>query len=562
MATSLGSGHNSSDLVKDYVCGGCESRNIYERADYFCATCTKFFCRKCIDPHDQIYANHSQYGRGETNKWPLTKTMEDLLLKCDLHKDKKLKMFCQDLSQLSCTDCAFLNHRQCTNVALISESDKNLSLDMQQLSNKLQTIVDELNKFKIKQEASIQSVEVSCNQKLLEIQDLRKKLNAALDRLENTTLKELDEIRTTMLTSLKNDVDTCIKLKDDLKTLIKAVNGLCDKSKKEIEFIASRKCLDKIQESESYLKENHVKVQSLMIFQANADMEQCLSKQSSLGKIVDSMQSLKMKINRDQVLTVKRRLEYTVSIPSDTSQSYFNIGICSLPSGQVIVADYNNKKVKLFDQHYNVSSHCDVSGPLLDICQITSSEVAATCNKDVQFISMNNGKLLSGRKISLQHYAKGIAHHKGELYITSGTALYHYNMTGTLVKKLFEDAGDTFTVFYCAVNPAGDKIYVTNNQQHKLLTLATDGTLISTLEHPELQCPRGVHITPAGQVLVCGYTSNTVIQVDHEGKKKLATLASQRDGLSQPASVCYNTNTHQIIVGLNHNSKIIVMDLQ
>ncbi|XP_052235312.1 uncharacterized protein LOC127847442 isoform X2 [Dreissena polymorpha] len=562
MATSQGSGHNSSDLVKDYVCGGCESRNIYESADYFCATCTKFFCRKCIDPHDQIYANHSKYGRGETNKWPLTKTMEDLLLNCAVHKEEKLKMFCQDHSQLCCTDCFLLNHRQCTNVALISESAKNLSMDMRQLSNNLQTIVDELNKLKSKQEASIQSVEVSCNAKLQEIQDMRKKLNAALDVLENTTLKELDENRTTMQTSLKKDVENCSRLKDDLQKLSEAVNGLCDKSKKELEFIASRKCLDKIQESESYLKENRVNVQSSMIFKANTDIEQYLSKHSSLGRILDSMQSLTLKMNPDQVLTVKRRLEYTVSIPSDTSQSFSIFGICIMPSDQVIFTDYHNKKVKLLNQQYNVSSHCDVSGGPWDICQITSSEVAVTLNTDVQFISINNGNLVCGRKISLQHAVYGIAHHEGALYITSGTALYHYNMTGTLVKKLFEGARGSRTVFYCAVSPAGDKIYVTNTRQHKLLTLATDGTLISTFMDPELQNPRGVHVTPAGQVLVCGCISENVIQVDREGKKKLATLASQRDGLSSPGSVCYNTNTHQLIVGLYDNTKIFVMDLQ
>ncbi|XP_052244028.1 uncharacterized protein LOC127853509 [Dreissena polymorpha] len=439
MATSVDSGHSGSDLVKDYVCGGCESRQIYESADYFCATCTKFFCRKCIDPHDQIYANHSKYGRGETYKWPLTKTMEDLLLKCDVHKDKKLKMFCQDHSQLCCTDCAFLCHRQCTNVALIFESAKNLSMDMQQLSNKLQTIVDELNKFKITKEASMQSVEESCNEKLLEIQDLRKKINAALDALENTTFKELDEIRTTLLTSLKKDIDNGNKLKDDLQTLREAVNGLCDKSKKELEFIASRKCLDKIQESESYLKENHVNVQSSITFRANTDIWQYLFKQSSLGRIVDSMQSLKLKMNPDQVLTLMRTSEYTVSIPSDTCQNYFISGICSMPSGQVIVADFHNKKVKLLDQHYNVSSHCDVTGKPWEICPITSSEVAVVFNKDVQFISVNNGKLVNGRQFSLKHDVKGIAYHQGALYITSGTTLFQYSLTGSQIKKLYED---------------------------------------------------------------------------------------------------------------------------
>ncbi|KAH3869811.1 hypothetical protein DPMN_032982 [Dreissena polymorpha] len=79
---------------------------------------------------------------------------------------------------------------------------------------------------------------------------------------------------------------------------------------------------------------------------------------------------------------------------------------------------------------------------------------------------------------------------------------------------------------------------------------------------PELIHPFGVHVTPAGQVLVCACNSNNVIQVDQEGSKKLATLASQKYELIYPVSVCCNTSIQQIIVGLSNNNNIIVMELQ
>ncbi|KAH3718011.1 hypothetical protein DPMN_060808 [Dreissena polymorpha] len=177
-------------------------------------------------------------------------------------------------------------------------------------------------------------------------------------------------------------------------------------------------------------------------------------------------------------------------------------------------------------------------------------------------MSVSNGQLVNGRKLQLPHKAVGIAHHQGALYITSGTALYHYTLTGTLVKNLYEDrSGYGSTVYKCAVSPAGDKIYVTNYAQKKLITMATDGTLISTFTDPEPLVAEGVHATHAGQVLVCGSSSHTVIQVDHEGGKKLATLASQTDGLFYPLSVCYNNISDQIIVGVDADN-IIVMDLQ
>ncbi|KAH3794715.1 hypothetical protein DPMN_148253 [Dreissena polymorpha] len=335
-----------------------------------------------------------------------------------------------------------------------------MDLDMRQLSMNLQTILDELHKFKSTQEASIQFVEVSYSEKLQEIRDLRTKLNASLDALENATLNELDTIRTKLQTSLNKDVDNCNKLKDELKHLHKAVNALCDKRKTKFMVIASKKSENKILECETFLKENIVKSQSSIIFKANIDIEQYLCQQFSLGRIIDSMRSLALEINSNKVLTLKTKSEnivrsdtrqYRMRISSDTSFCRIS-GISSLPSGHVVVADQYNGKLKLLDKHYNVSSHCNLSAAPIDICQITSSEVAVIVkicesyetsaidpgNYGVQFISVSNGQLVNGRKFQLPHGAVGIAHHQGALYVTSGTALYHYTLDGSLMKSLYD----------------------------------------------------------------------------------------------------------------------------
>ncbi|KAH3749118.1 hypothetical protein DPMN_183609 [Dreissena polymorpha] len=112
-------------------------------------------------------------------------------------------------------------------------------------------------------------------------------------------------------------------------------------------------------------------------------------------------------------------------------------------------------------------------------------------------------------------------------------------------------------VYKCAVSHTWDKLYITNSSQHKLLTLARDGSVLATFTDPALQGPGGIHVTPAGQVLVCGYVSNTIIQVDDEGRKKLAILATKEDGVVFPQSVCYNRHTASILVGLNNNSILV-----
>ncbi|KAH3749329.1 hypothetical protein DPMN_183825 [Dreissena polymorpha] len=105
------------------------------------------------------------------------------------------------------------------------------------------------------------------------------------------------------------------------------------------------------------------------------------------------------------------------------------------------------------------------------------------------------------------------------------------------------------------MSPTGDKLYISNYSDDKLLTLARDGSVLATFTDPALQCPLGIHVTPAGQVLVSGWGSNTILQVDSEGKRKLATLATHEDGVESPRSVCYNRHTSSIIIlGCHKNS--------
>ncbi|KAH3742145.1 hypothetical protein DPMN_048880 [Dreissena polymorpha] len=119
-----------------------------------------------------------------------------------------------------------------------------------------------------------------------------------------------------------------------------------------------------------------------------------------------------------------------------------------------------------------------------------------------------------------------------------------------------------FAVEKCAVSPTGDRLYITNPSQHKLLTLARDGTLLATFRDPALGGQYGLHVTPAGQVLVCGGWSDTILQVDWEGKSKLATLATQEDGMWRPESVCYSSTTSSIIVGQWRDNNILVFRVE
>ncbi|XP_052260768.1 uncharacterized protein LOC127864914 [Dreissena polymorpha] len=348
-----------------------------------------------------------------------------------------------------------------------------------------------------------------------------------LNEFDNITAKVLNEMKDEVISikgSVTSSIHKCTSLHNDLSQFHEIVQKIGDH--KELCLIASIKC-------------KHIIQQALTL----------------LGK-------------SGKAFNVQRKSVHNVKIPSDSYECSIE-GICVLTDGQVLVADYFNKRVKLLNQQYQVVSHWDVNAQPVDICLITPSEVAVAVNDhdskihEVQFITVNQGKLVSGRKFQLQHECTFITHHQGDLFVTSGQELYKYSLNGKLICRLYQDRSGDYTVDKCAVSPTGDRLYIISHYpQNKLLTLARDGTLLATYSDPALRGPRGLHVTPAGQVLVCGFLSYTVLQVGWEGESKLANLATEEDGVRNPESVCYSSTTSSIIVGQGKEDTILVFRVE
>ena len=307
-----------------------------------------------------------------------------------------------------------------------------------------------MRKLQGNQEASLQYMQNSFDEQLQKIHETRRKINAALDTIEQKTLNEMKDTLTKLQASCKDDVDKCISLQDELKQLRDAIQDISDKSKLELSFIATWKCKDKIQHCETFLKKNSLQVRVSITFQPNSEIVQYLSKLSGLGKIDHSTQTLRVQENPNKVFTVQGKSVHNVKISSDSKECYIT-AICVLPEGPVLVADRRNNKIKLLDQQHQVVSHCSVTEFPSDMCQITPSEVAVTLeNDEVQFITVNNRKLVTGGRLQL-HACFGIACHQEDLYITDQTALYKYTLSGKQVGKMYEDKSGSYT----GKNPSG-----------------------------------------------------------------------------------------------------------
>ncbi|KAH3819432.1 hypothetical protein DPMN_121167, partial [Dreissena polymorpha] len=447
------------------------------------------------------------------------------------------------------------------------------------MNNKINSTLDKIARGTLKKTRKVEQI------KILRL------MRSTLDDVENTTINETKRTLLSLEASLVTGVETCIRHYPELKLLHELLLYSSDKDKKKLCFIVSRKCIDKIQQVESYLYENRDKLECAILKQTKQDTMEYLSKVSGLGRLVESMKAntdieqclsklagLARIVSRylSHVFTVQGKSEHNVHLSSDSDTCCIT-AMCILPSGQVLVADENNYKVKLLNEQYRVVDHLVyvtlmVHRYLKDMCMITPREVAVAVNgyktdswkildigtSVVQFITVTQSKLelVQGRNLQLQHDCTGIAHHQGELFICSGLVLYNFFLNGKMISKLYQDR----SLDRCAVSPTGDKLYIISRLEQKLVTLARDGTLLATLTYPEF--PEDVHVTPECQVLICGWPSNTILQIDSEGRSKLATLVTGRDRVHSPLSVYYSSITSSIIVGMWMNNNILVFRVE
>ncbi|XP_052260629.1 uncharacterized protein LOC127864792 [Dreissena polymorpha] len=427
----------NSYVVKYYCCTICEKeRSVEIDADFYCEKCLKYFCRTCINSHRQHgwwFYKKSPYGKDEIMKWPLSKKMETSLLACAIHKGEKLTNYCTDHNHLCCSKCVELNHRRCLQVTPLPLAATGKSTDFKNLSVSTENALSQLKYYETYQKDRMKSLKVSYKEHeslivdglrleimsfLLQCEtstvnrthehmqytviDMREKIKYLLADFEKSTIKEKKEELNLKQAPLKVVTNSCIRLHYELFHLHVAIPKVLDKP--ELSFIASTKCLENIQQSDIFIKENF----------------------------------------SNKVFTVNGKSVHNVKMPSDSFTCDI-LAVCALPNGQVLVADRFNVKVKLLNQLYRVVSHLDVKQKQLGMCLITPSEVAVAGHDEVQFITVSHSQLAKGRKLKLQYRCCGIAHHQGDLYICSPTALYKFTLSGKLVCRLFEDTSADYT---------------------------------------------------------------------------------------------------------------------
>ncbi|KAH3895082.1 hypothetical protein DPMN_019242, partial [Dreissena polymorpha] len=307
-----------SDRVFFFCCLSCmKNKNIEEYAVYYCEKCQQCFCRQCCElHHDYLFSEHVKYNRLNMRNWPVSKYLEAFILMCEIHTHKQLETFCKDHSQLCCSKCVSLSHRKCKIVTL--NSAKKQAAEVQELFEKLLINMRKLRKLQSCCESGIQDLKSSYQGQERMVHKMNDKIKSTMAKIVRRTLKKipkveqnknhelmhstlfhienitLNEAKITLSSledSLKTGVETCIRHHHELKALHELLLYSRDNNNENLCIIASRKCIDKIQQVESYLDENSVKLECSVLQQTIQGTEQYIVRLSGLGRLEESMKA-------------------------------------------------------------------------------------------------------------------------------------------------------------------------------------------------------------------------------------------------------------------------------
>ncbi|XP_053401011.1 uncharacterized protein LOC128557564 [Mercenaria mercenaria] len=422
-------------------------------------------------------------------------------------------MFCKNHDEVVCATCVAITHRDsCQNIHSIPDEVDNLYKQSASDQTKNQLLAAK-KKNKTKQvedkKKATQQIQNELKKQKLRAADsiinYRKELEAELKILETESLKDVD----VQYNSMERDLQSEIKeAEEDIEDLEQSASKL-------------RRSIEN-------------KAQEFALRQAPTAEATCKPKTTAYK--VKQQRNINTKVKEDK---------YTCRI----------LGSCFTEDGSLLLADNNNYKLK----RLNISTYTIIDQLDLETGPDTVAAVSLR-NNTIQFVSLGD-KMITTRKLKMDHYCYGLAFNDGELFISdSDKTVYIHDIRDKMLHKVITKKSGT-AIFsgnrHLNVSNYRDFVYGADSVKC-LIILNKQGNYLSTFTDPDLVQPWGVCTDKRGNILVCGYISSNIVQISEDSKTKIGMIKTDH----YPLSVSFNPHQNKLAVTHSNNNTVKVYELE
>ena len=563
----------ASDEAYDIVCGPCKTDNVKKEAKHYCEQCQEHLCDSCQDTHRKLKAtkNHSILSG---HHMP---TSSDVIQRpacsvyCNCNQNQEVEVYCEEHHDVICDSCATVKHRRCKTFSIQDKSRSYPTKKLDFIIDKTKTLrmkIEQLQQERDKDRTNITRMKDTCRK---EITTFRKELNDFLDHLERDIIQDLEKYEK----KWKQLIDDQIK---SLTTTLKMIDldyKLLEETKydnkAETMFASDIKISKSLSEYGAVLDDLQNNFErSDLCFQRNSKLVELQQAIDSLGSIKEKDSVSYKGTSTKVVLGMKAQSssQHNVQLDDDKENPCIT-ECCFMPSGDLVLCNRNNYKLKLLDRTFKVKDSLSLTDRPWSLSVIDNSNVIVTIpdTKQLQYVQLVP-HMKAGRVIKLDKMCWDVAVAGNEIYVSCHNnpgegEVRVLDLSGNLKRKLGLNKDGSYQFQrpnYLTVSTTGKKIFVSDENTSIISCMTPDGNIIYQYKDDDLRWPEALFVDAGDNIFVCDYSSHNVKVITADGRR-YGTLISADDGIRCPFSIAFREADNMLVVGCYNQNNIFCYKL-
>ena len=620
MTDSLGSRPGTSDEYHDPFCEPCEeSRGRNVKIECFCKNCNQYLCIECHTTHGSLKATRGHVIQTGDD---MPKSMADKPPRydaCDDHPKHLKDQLCCDYGTLVCSTCCFTSHGMCNTKSVadtcqyVQQSEIDTLCDVNktykaQLLKFLSSVDKHGEKLTEQKKTMLKDAQTTYDKILAEINRSFQNVKAVLESecgSQGEAISQAKQEINVQMTQADTEINLTEKLRgkpitvksflslqesvSNTRESVAAIESLKDSlSLMSLSFEPSKDVQKLVSQTFSFgaLNKHGINVGFDVI---PPDIKFPISlKTSAAGTVGSTQQHGNTRSGAKQAAVTVGTIQHqghtgsgapqvkatqqvslgqmkatqigTVNVKTDEDNTKCYItGITITPSGQRLVVDSNNWKVKLFSRDMRFLSSVSVPDDPWDITMVNDREAVVTVDQYLVFLEVTVRQLRFKHKIKLSFYCIGITYSNGKLFVSARNRIHALDLRGTelwsvgqsLFKFLFTNA------LYVSSNSDGRWIAVTDYDKNTITILdANNGAVITSRQLKNCYGLMGVSVDMSDNIFVCLGCNIVALSSDLKNEHVLFSVENK-----SPRAIVYNKMKHQIIISHNDDDSVRCLQL-
>ncbi|XP_053388896.1 uncharacterized protein LOC123550714 [Mercenaria mercenaria] len=549
---------------KEINCEPCSRDEIKVPASRYCYECSEKICEDCVKLHKKIksLSNHKLCNLGDGESDVAQFDFLKSLTKCPEHQAEEVRYICKDHDQLCCNECAIVRHRKCDHMISIADELSKLEILDQDIDFRLVEILDgskKLTEYETKHQSTVKASKIQIRDKLTA---LKKKIEEAFCKMEQTILQDADERIVNIMKKSKTQLESIETLRTEVNRSRDKLRIAHNNGEKLHLFLVERKLKTELKRHEDTLQnlrsDSSVKSFTLVDDISEQDLIKTIAFCSHLEELTSSVGIPSSTKICDTNLTGEPVLisEMELKLPSGYARA------CVWVDNFVVVGFPEMKQLQLFDinkESLKYNKTVIVSSEPWSLNKLDDSRFAVCYPHEyaIELMKISKGTFEPVNTFSTDSAIYDISFNKLKRQIiglSSSWTIDVFELDGTksgsvpLTPEMYNVVKNAFGICF---DTGTNVLYISSHGLHKVVAVKLDGTLVFEYSQQNLQYPWHPDIDVKGNIYIP--SAEAMHHIDRNGKL-LREIKLPGHGLC----VSFDESKTKFIVSFGNPSRILM----